>query len=123
MPSVYSGVRARPSLLHIIAVLVPQPVGTSLTPSAKRIPIGCSTILCSPHFPFGDQNIMGVFVICFIEIQIQHRCNASPLNQPRGTTFLSKDIRFICHDLFVVYLCRLTMSVPFLRPSVLIIYC
>lgn len=63
----------------------------------QKNPNGCSTILCSPHFPFGDQNIMGVFVICFIEIQIQHRCSASPLNQPHGTIFCQRIL-----DLFVM---------------------
>lgn len=68
MPSVYSGVRARPSLLHIIAVLVPQPVGTSLTPSAKRIPMDAAQYYVVHIFLLGDQNIMGVIVICVIEI-------------------------------------------------------
>lgn len=71
----------------------------------QKNPDGCTTILCSPHFPFGDQNIMGVFIICFIEIQIQPLCSASPLNQPRGTFFNQRIL-----DLFVM-ICLLDIYV------------
>ena len=69
-------------------------------------------IIIQSTFSFGDKNIMGIFVICFIEIYIQNLYNTLHADQSSNPVVKGNQI---C--LFVVNLCWFTVIISFLKPS------